>query len=609
MKARYFPAEETQEIQTRAYWFFGFIATVLIVYLFRAYDLQINQKSYFEGLAESNRMRVVPIPASRGIIFDRHGIPLVNNIPSFNLYAVHGDMQDPEKVLTRLAGLVSIDALPRLRKEFLDKKDPYGTIKIKENLSLAEIAKVEGHSLDLPGVQITAELRRNAAYGPLAAHSVGYVGEVSKEQLASERYQNFRQGDRVGQFGIEQAYDTLIRGVPGQKWIEVNVVGQELNLLRINKPVEGDDIFLTLDLDLQKVAEEALGEEAGSIVAIDPTNGEILALVSHPAFNPNDLSEGTSAGTLLSLLNDKGRPLMNRAIHAQYPPGSTFKIIMSAALLESKDALPSHSINCPGFFQFGNRAFRDWKKGGHGSVDLHRAIVESCDVYFYQMGNRMGVDTIAKFANFLGLGKPTGIPLASEKSGLIPSTVWKQKVLKEPWYPGETLSVSIGQGYVLVTPLQMAAMISAVANDGILYTPRLLLKSKSRQTGEYQAVPVATGAKVPISKETLGIIKSALADVVATPHGTAYGSRSALIPFAGKTGTAQVVVMKKGEVKKALSKEVNDHAWFVSYAPVDNPKIAVVVLVEHGGHGGSAAAPLAKRVIEAYLAPSKQPSL
>ncbi|MBI3597846.1 MAG: hypothetical protein HY201_00055 [Nitrospirae bacterium] len=364
-------------------------------------------------------------------------------------------------------------------------------------------------------------IRRNAAYGPLAAHSVGYVGEVSKEQLASERYQNFRQGDRVGQFGIEQAYDTLIRGVPGQKWIEVNVVGQELNLLRINKPVEGDDIFLTLDLDLQKVAEEALGEEAGSIVAIDPTNGEILALVSHPAFNPNDLSEGTSAGTLLSLLNDKGRPLMNRA----------------------------------------------------------------------------------------GLGKPTGIPLASEKSGLIPSTVWKQKVLKEPWYPGETLSVSIGQGYVLVTPLQMAAMISAVANDGILYTPRLLLKSKSRQTGEYQAVPVATGAKVPISKETLGIIKSALADVVATPHGTAYGSRSALIPFAGKTGTAQVVVMKKGEVKKALSKEVNDHAWFVSYAPVDNPKIAVVVLVEHGGHGGSAAAPLAKRVIEAYLAPSKQPSL
>jgi penicillin-binding protein 2 len=609
MKSLYFPAEDNQEIQTRAYWFFGFIATVLLVYLVRAYDLQINQKNYFESLAESNRMRVVPVPASRGIIFDRHGVPLVNNIPSFNLYAVHGDMQDPEKVLTRLAELVSIDEIPRIRKEFLDKSDPYGMIKVKENLSLAEIAKVEGHPLDLPGVRITAELRRNAVYGKLAAHSVGYVGEVSKEQLSSTRYQDSRRGDRVGQFGMEQAYDALIRGVPGQKWIEVNVVGQELNILRIKKPVEGDDIFLTLDLDLQKIAEQALGEEAGSIVAMDPTNGEILALVSHPAFNPNDFSEGTSADALIPLLNDKGKSLINRAIHAQYPPGSTFKIIMSAAILETKEASPSHAIECHGFLQFGNRAFRDWKKGGHGSVNLNRAIVESCDVYFYQMGNRMGIDTIAKFSNFFGLGMPTGFPLASEKSGLIPSTAWKQRVLKEPWYPGETLSVSIGQGYVLVTPLQMAAMISAVANDGVLYTPRLLFKSKSRQTGEYQAAPVPKGTRVPISKETLDIIKSALADVVGTPHGTAFGSRSTLIPFAGKTGTAQVVAMKKGEVKKNLSKEVNDHAWFVSYAPVENPKIAVVVLVEHGGHGGSTAAPLAKRVIEAYLAPTGQPRL
>ena len=609
MKSLYFPAEDNQEIQTRAYWFFGFIATVLLVYLVRAYDLQINQKNYFESLAESNRMRVVPVPASRGIIFDRHGVPLVNNIPSFNLYAVHGDMQDPEKVLTRLAELVSIDEIPRIRKEFLDKTDPYGMIKVKENLSLAEIAKVEGHSLDLPGVRITAELRRNAVYGKLAAHSVGYVGEVSKEQLSSTRYQDSRRGDRVGQFGMEQAYDALIRGVPGQKWIEVNVVGQELNILRIKKPVEGDDIFLTLDLDLQKIAEQALGEEAGSIVAIDPTNGEILALVSHPAFNPNDLSEGISADALIPLLNDKGKPLINRAIQAQYPPGSTFKIIMSAAILETKEASPSHAIECHGFLQFGNRAFRDWKKGGHGSVNLNRAIVESCDVYFYQMGNRMGIDTIAKFSNFFGLGMPTGFPLASEKSGLIPSTEWKQRVLKEPWYPGETLSVSIGQGYVLVTPLQMAAMISVVANDGVLYTPRLLFKSKSRQTGEYQAAPALKGTRVPISKETLGIIKSALADVVGTPHGTAFRSRSTLIPFAGKTGTAQVVAMKKGEVKKNLSKEVNDHAWFVSYAPVENPKIAVVVLVEHGGHGGSTAAPLAKRIIEAYLAPPGQPSL
>ena len=609
MKERYFPAEETQEIQTRAYWFFGFIATVLVVYLFRAYDLQINQGNYFEGLAESNRMRVVAVPASRGIIFDRHGLPLVNNIPSFNLYAVFGDMPNPEEVLTRLSERVVIDGFPRFREEFLQKKYPYGMVKVKENLSLAEIAKVEGHPLDLPGVRITAELRRNAVYGTLAAHSVGYVGEISKEQLASERYKNSRRGDRIGQFGIEQAYDTLIRGVPGQKWIEVNVVGQELNTLRIKKPIEGDDIFLTLDLNLQKIAEEALGGEKGSIVAMDPNNGEILALVSHPAFNPNDLSEGTSSEALLHLLNDKGRPLMNRAIQGQYPPGSTFKIIMGAALLETKEASPEASIHCPGFLQFGNRAFRDWKKGGHGNVNFRRSLVESCDVYYYQMGNRLGIDTIAKFSNFFGLGARTGLMIASEKSGLIPSTAWKQRVLKQPWYAGETLSVAIGQGYVLVTPLQMAAMISAVANEGTLYTPNLFFKSKSRQTGNVQTAPQAKGTKLPISKETFGILKSALADVVETPAGTAHGSRSAFIPFAGKTGTAQVVVMKQGNVKTVLTKETNDHAWFVSYAPVEKPKIAVVVLVEHGGHGGSTAAPLAKRLIEAYLAPQIQPSL
>jgi penicillin-binding protein 2 len=609
MREQYFPAEENQEIQVRAYWILGLILTVLIVYLMRAYDLQINQKKYFEEQAESNRMRIVPVPASRGIIFDRHGAPLVNNIPSFNLYAMYGDMPEPEKVLAKLSEWVEIIDFPRVEKDFLDKKDLHSMVQLKQNLSLAEIAKVEGHPLDLPGIRITAELRRNAVYETLAAHSLGYIGEISKQQLASERYKNVRRGDRIGQFGIEQAYDALIRGVPGQKWIEVNVVGQELNILRIQKPIEGDDIFLALDLNLQKVAEEALGEAKGSIIAMDPNNGEILALVSHPAFNPNDLSEGTTVAVLNALINDKDRPLMNRAIQGQYPPGSTFKIIMGSALLESKEATPESVIHCPGFLQFGNRAFRDWKKGGHGSVNFRRSMIESCDVYYYQMGNRMGVDTIAKFANFFGLGRRTGLPLASEKAGLIPSTAWKQRVLKQPWYAGETLSVSIGQGYVLVTPLQMAAMISAVANEGTLYSPQLLLKSRSRQTGMEQLVAPAKGTKLPISQETFGLLKSALAEVVATPGGTAYGSKSALIPFAGKTGTAQVVVMKQGSVQKALTKETNDHAWFVSYAPVQNPKIAVVVLVEHGGHGGSTAAPLAKRLIETYLAPQVVPSL
>ncbi|MEK7286630.1 MAG: penicillin-binding protein 2 [Nitrospirota bacterium] len=604
MKERYFPVEENSEIQTRVYLFFGFIITILALYLIRAYDLQINQKAYFEGLAENNRMRIVSVMPSRGIIFDRHGIALVNNIPSFNLYAVRGDMADPSAVLDRLSTFILIEDIDRIRKELLLKKEPLVLTKIKENLSLSEIAKVEGHSSDLPGIKITAELRRNAVYGKLAAHSVGYVGEVSKAQLKLERYRGFRQGDRVGQSGIEQAYDSTIRGVPGKKWVEVNVMGQELNVLREEKPVEGDDIFLTLDLKLQKVAEEALGEEAGSVVAIDPVNGEVLALVSRPAFDPNSLSEGISTRTLLPLLNDKSRPLMNRSIQGQYPPGSTFKIIMGAAILETKEADPSYSIRCNGFMQFGNRAFRDWKKEGHGSVDFRRSIVESCDVYYYQMGNRMGVDTIAKFANLFGFGKRTGFLLASEKPGLIPSTAWKKKRLKEPWYPGETLSVSIGQGYVLVTPLQMGMMISAVANDGTLYTPKMIQKVRSRRTGVNQDEPPAKATPVEISKETLGLLRSALTDVVQTPQGTAFRSKSEFVPFAGKTGTAQVVVIKKGDDrKKKLAKEINDHAWFVSYAPLEKPKIAVVVLVEHGGHGGSAAAPIAKKVIEAYLVP------
>ncbi|MEK7702966.1 MAG: penicillin-binding protein 2 [Nitrospirota bacterium] len=607
MKERYFPVEENLEIQIRTYWFFGFIATVLVIYLIRAYDLQINQKAYFEGLSENNRMRIIQVIPSRGIIFDRQGIALVNNIPSFNLYAVYADMPDPDAVLTALSKFIPIEDLPRLQKEVSSKREPFGMIKIKDNLSMEEIAKVEGHPWDLPGIKITAELRRNAVYGKLAAHSLGYVGEVSKEQLKLDRYQGFRQGDRVGQYGIEQAYDSTIRGVPGKKWVEVNVIGQELNTLREQKPVEGDDLFLTLDLKLQKVAEEALGEEAGSVVAMNPDNGEILAFVSHPGFDPNSLSEGISARTLFPLLNDKSRPLMNRSIQGQYPPGSTFKVIMGAALLETKEADPSYSIRCNGFMQFGNRAFRDWKKEGHGFVDFRRSMVESCDVYYYQMGNRMGVDTIAKFANLFGLGNRTGIALASEKRGLIPSTAWKKRVLKEPWYPGETLSVAIGQGYVLVTPLQMAVMISAVANDGTLHIPKMIHKVRSRRTGGYQEAPPSKGTPIEISKETLGLLRSALADVVETPRGTAFRSKSPLIPFAGKTGTAQVVVIKKGDDrKKALAKEINDHAWFVSYAPLINPKLAVVVLVEHGGHGGSAAAPIAKKVIEAYFFPDSQ---
>jgi penicillin-binding protein 2 len=606
VKEQYFPTETSnQDIKSRAYWLLRFIIIIVCLYLARAYSLQIHQGDYFKELADNNRLRAVTIAAPRGLIYDRHGTLLVNNTPEFNLYAVVGDMPEPHQVFAQLAQVVTIEEPARLFKEITKKRNRFSRVKVKGGLSLAEIARVEGNLWNLPGIRVEAELKRHSIYGPLAAHSIGYVGEISKTQMTSGRFPGVRRGDRIGQFGIEQTYDPIIRGYPGKKWIEVDVLGQELQPIRLKKPVEGNDVFLTLDLPLQKVAEEALGEQRGSIVAMDPNNGEVLALVSHPSFDPNLFYGGATSRLRRDLLSHPDLPLMNRAIQGQYPPGSTFKIIVGAATLETQGAAPAPTVECHGSLQFGNRTFRDWKKQGHGHVDFHRSLVESCDVYYYQMGSRVGIDAIAQFSNYLGLGVPTGIRLPGEKPGLIPSTEWKQRRLGEPWYPGETLSVAIGQGYVLVTPMQMAVMMSAVANEGTLYPPKLILKSQDPQTGIASVVADEKEKQVPILKETLTTIKKALADVVV--RGTAAGARSKLVAFAGKTGTAQVVEMKQGEKRGNLPKHLDDHAWFVSYAPVDDPKIAVVVLVEHGGHGGSAAAPLAKKVIEAYLVPDAAP--
>jgi len=607
MKGSYFPIEDNHEVRGRVYLLFSLIIGVLLIYLVQAYLLQVEQGDHFRGLADSNRMRVVSVAAPRGLIYDRHGALMVNNIPEFNLYAVIGDMPDPEAILDRLIPFVDPAQIERLKHKKIRRTERFSPVKLKGGLSLDEIARIEGSQWNLPGTQVTAELKRNSIYGPLVAHSIGYIGEISKAQIATGLFPDLHSGDQIGQFGIEQTFDRIIRGTPGKKWIEVDVLGQELKILKVSKPIVGNDLFLTLDLKLQKAADEALGEEHGAIVAMDPKNGEILALVSHPTFDPNIFSRETSPAILRGLINDSARPLMNRAVHAQYPPGSTFKIVVGAAILESLEAAATPpTIFCRGSLWFGNRFFRDWKKEGHGTVNFHRSLVESCDVYYYQMGDRLGVDTIAKFANILGLGRPTGVALAHEKSGLIPSSEWKQARFKAPWYRGETLSVAIGQGYVLVTPIQMAVMISAVANGGMMYTPKLLKKSRDSQTGVISTAEVERGKRTTISKETFNAIKAALVDVVASPRGTASRSRSALVSLAGKTGTAQVVVLKPGTKREKLEKAVDDHAWFVSYAPIENPKIAVVVLAEHGGHGGAIAAPMAKKIIEAYLGESSQ---
>lgn len=608
MREHYFPQDESRDLQGRIYWLFALIAIASLLLLLRAWHLQVVNGKYYLELSENNRLRFVETPPPRGRIFDRNGALLVNNVPSFNLYVVLEDMPEPQPVLDRLAEMIQMTPEEISRRLAQKKDDPYVPIKIKDDLSMKEVAQVEGHSLELPGVKIEAEFKRNAIYGTLGAHLLGYVGEISQNQLESGSYQNVKRGGIIGQYGIEQTYDSMIRGRPGQKSIEVDALGHERRVLKVMAPVQGDDIFLALDLNVQKAAEEALGMRPGAIVALDPNNGDVLAMVSHPAFNPNVLSKGASSEAWEALLKDAKRPLTNRVIHGQYPPGSTFKIVMGAAILETKTASPANRLECRGFLHFGNRNFRDWKRGGHGTVDLHRSLVESCDIYFYEMGNRLGVDNIAKFSNLFGLGQPTGIALASEKGGLIPSTEWKRRVRKEPWYPGETLSVSIGQGYVSTTPLQLGTMIGAVAGDGVWHPPQLLKKTRNYETGAVAEMKPPEGRRLPISAETLRVIRNALADVVADPHGTAVKSQSKLVSMGGKTGTAQVIAIKGDQ--REVSGEFNDHAWFVAYAPVEDPQIAVAVLVENGGHGGTAAAPIARNVVEAYVAgPAPPPTV
>jgi penicillin-binding protein 2 len=469
---------------------------------------------------------------------------------------------------------------------------------VKDRLTLREATLIESHRLDLPGVMVQVESQRNYPGGVTASHILGYVGEVSPDQLEKPEFADLHQGSIVGQYGVEKFFDKLVRGQAGQKSIEVDAVGHEKRTVVVEQPHAGDDLYLTIDVRLQKVAESLLGEETGAIVALDPRTGDVLAMASRPGFDPNILSRELTPKQWAEIVQDEGRPLNNRASQGQYPPGSVFKVMMAAAALESKTVTPSTTIHCNGGYQFGRRLYHDWKAGGHGSVDLRHALVQSCDVYFYTVGQRMGIETIASFAHQFGLGEETGIELPSERIGIIPSEAWKRKAKNEAWLPGETISASIGQGYVNVTPLQMASLIGTVANNGVMFRPRLVQSVMDRATGELQQRTAVPKRTVKLRPEILPLIKEALAGVV--QEGTATKAKSALVTIAGKTGTAQMTALRTGP-EKDIPKKFRDHAWFVAFAPVDAPTIAVAVLGEHMGHGGSASAPLAKELIETYV--------
>jgi penicillin-binding protein 2 len=598
------------ELRVRARWLYYVLIVTFLCLITRLLFLQIVQGERYTFLSENNRIRIKRIPGTRGMVVDRHRQLMVDSRPSFDLLFVPEDSDDPENTLRLLAGYLGRD-----EKEFLailyenTKRPAFEELILGRDVDWPTVVAVEGHQLDLPGVNLRTRPRRSYVGGAKGAHVLGYLGEIGSNQLKVLKDQGYSIGDEIGQYGLERHWEEVLRGQSGGQQVEVDALGRRVRVLHEVPDVPGYTVHLTLDQQLQEAAFEALDGKEGTIVALDIHSGAILTMVSTPAFDPNVFARGIKTEEWRGLIKDRLRPLSNRATQGQYPPGSTFKIVMAIAGLEEGVLQPEARISDPGYYFFGNRQFRDWKKGGHGSVDLHRAIVESCDVYFYQLGPRIGIDRIAKWSRAFGLGEKSGLALDDERSGTIPDTEWKRKRYRQPWYPGETVSVAIGQGYVTVTPLQLANMMAAVANGGTLYRPRIVAKVESTDGASVREYGPEKIRTINVNPATLERVRNALADVVNGPGGTGRGARSQVVQIAGKTGTAQVVEMKSAYLKSEQLAYFNrDHAWFVSYAPMDNPQIAVAVLVEHGGHGGEAAAPMAKKVIEKYIELQRGPA-
>ena len=588
------------------------VFAILVIFVFiclsmRIWYLQILKWQYLTGLSENNRVRMVSLPAYRGTIKDRNGETLVSIRPSFNLYITPEDAGDSVSSLDLLAKKIKFKR-GKLKKS-IGREKSFKDILIKADISREEVAFIEENNMRLPGIKIKAEPLRNYVYKDLMSHTLGYLGEISKSKLKNTNNLFYSQGDFVGKNGLENIFESTLRGKKGNKEVEVDVSGRELKTIRRLPSESGNNLILTLDVKVQAELEKAMTSTPekivnGSAVVIKVQTGEILAIASKPTFDPNEFAEGITSGSWRKLINDEMHPLQNRSIHSQYPPGSTYKIAVAYAALEEGVIDPETTIYCPGHFKLGRGRYRCWKKSGHGAVNLHDALVQSCDVYFYTLGHRMGIDTLARYAKKFGFGTPTGIGLSREKSGLVPSTQWKLKNRKKAWLLGETISASIGQGYNLVTPLQQANMMAAVANGGMLLKPYIVKRIEEPGGTTIKEFFPEIRRQIAGSSENLEVIRKALRDVVNGARGTGKRSRLKNVIVSGKTGTVQVVRMKSNE---ELEKEdevpykYKDHAWFVAFAPYEKPEIAVAVLVEHGGHGGTTAAPIAKKIFKKYF--------
>lgn len=555
------------------------IFIVFAVFILRLWELQIVKGKSHRELSERNRLRDIYIPAPRGIIYDRNHNPLVNNVLTFDVSIVRDDLPDDPEKIDLLAGILHINPDDIKRRIKNGSFNPFEPIKLKQDVTFDEVAMIEARRFDLPGVMVEAVVKRDYLYGKLASHVIGYLGYITPTQAKDPQYIDVPRNGLIGQYGIEKAYDNLLRGKPGRRIVEVDAVGRVVRVIGTEDPVKGKDITLTIDINLQKVAEEGLYGKNGAIVALDPKTGEVLAMASSPSFDPNLFATGISRTDWLLLINNPDKPFINRAIQGAYPPGSTFKIISAIAGLEEGVIDEATGFVCNGGMDMGGRRFGCWRKEGHGWVDFYRAVTQSCDVYFYNVGKRLGIDRLERYARMFGLGSPTGIEIDGEKVGVVPSTRWKLEKTGKAWFGGETLNTSIGQGYLTATPIQMARLVSAVVNGGRLYKVHLL-KDSSPQIER----------TINMRRENEYLLRRALMGVV--ENGTGRMAYSRVVRIGGKTGTAQ-----------SGARSDKDHAWFVAFAPEDDPELAVSVLIEHGGHGGAVAAPIAKDVIEAYFSP------
>jgi penicillin-binding protein 2 len=575
-----------------------FIVVCFFFIFFRLWYLQILKGLFYDDLSTNNRIRVIKIRAPRGFIYARHGEVLAENLPSFDLTLIPQDTPDKNLVLAKTAAVLQAP-IEALQKKLTQGKGrpPFEPIVLSQNLSWQQMSTVLAHKIDLPGINIEVVPQRRYRLAAASSHLLGHLGEIDQKELKQDFYSNYARGELIGKCGIEKWGEEYLRGENGGYQTEVDALGNKKNILAQINPTSGSDLLLTIDYRAQQAAEEQLQGKTGAVVAMDPMQGDVFALASSPGFDPNLFSRNIDQAEWEKLIKNPFNPLLNRALQSQQPPGSVFKLVVAIAALEEGLVDPEKQVFCSGSFSAGSHVFRCWRKEGHGAVNLRRAIVESCDVYFYQLGSTIGIDNIAKYATMLGLGEKTGIDLDDEKSGVIPSPAWKAKRFGTSWHRGETINTAIGQGYVLTTPLQIAAAFCGIANGSFVPRPRLV--SSITEGSDVTPMPVFKRKEFQLAPRTVAFIKDALSGVVNEPRGTGSKARIEGLTVAGKTGTAQVISAKAATAVKNPD-DWDDHAWFVAFAPAEDPKIVVSVLIEHGGHGGSTAAPIAKKVIEAF---------